>query len=86
MENYLKTEHAGAFGPEDVKLLISAYEDALTVVRASDTYLEEYFGSVREVLAWHIVQAAIAGERDPIRLRDAGLRRLQHDGKPRLDI
>ena len=86
MDSYLKSGHAGAFNSDDVSLLVSAYDADWTVVRASDTYLEEYFGSIREVLAKHIVQAAIAGERDPVRLRDAGLQRLNQDGTPKLDI
>ena len=34
MQSYLKDHHAGAFGPEDVKLLVAAFEDAWTQVPA----------------------------------------------------
>jgi hypothetical protein len=80
MRNYLNTVHPGVFEPADLNLLMSAYEDAWASVRASATYQDKNFENVRDDLAKHIVNAAIAGERDPVRLRDAGLSHLKQKG------
>ena len=80
MEDYLKQRHAGAFEPEEVKLLVSAYDEALITVQARGSYLEGNFESVREDLAKHIVEAAIEGERDPVQLRQTGLAFLKDNG------
>lgn len=80
MKNFLASAYAGAFEPDDVNLLIAAFEDAWTTVRASGIILDGNFESIRETLAGHIVRAAIAGERDPLRLRDAGLGSLRQAG------
>ena len=36
---------------------------------------------VREIIAKHIIEAAKKGERDPVRLRDAGLAALGYDSE-----
>lgn len=37
---------------------------------------------VREIIAKHIIEAAKNGERDPVRLRNAGLAALGYDSEP----
>ena len=73
MSDYIANGYAGVFQPEEIKLLVAAYEDAWTTVRASGTFLDGKTDTVREILAKHIVQEAMARERDQHLLRDAGL-------------
>ena len=55
----------GAFGPEALAVMSEAYEAAL----ASQP------NAVREAIALRIIAAARFGERDPVRLREAALRK-----------
>jgi hypothetical protein len=63
-----------AFGPEDIKVLVKAFEDtlsALGVLRRDDPLTER--------IAKKIIECARTGERDPIRLRDRALSSLAAD-------
>jgi hypothetical protein len=60
----LESEPA-AFGPEDVKTLISAFEASLTVLR-----LEDRTDPAVTLVAKRVIAFAKAGNRDPITLRD----------------
>ena len=74
MRAYLK-EHAGAFDPDEIRILVAAFDKAWESVQASggivdpDTRVE----SARAILAKHIIEAAKQGERDQGRLRDGAL-------------
>jgi hypothetical protein len=57
--------HKHAFGPEDVKLLASAFEDTLRALRLVDRN-----DPMTTIVAKKIIELAQSGERDPIRLRD----------------
>ena len=66
----LLLEHDHAFTPEDVKVLIDAFEDTLRALRLHD----------REdplTMAVAKLQLAKDGERDPTRLRDLALKAVR---------
>ena len=60
----------GAFGPEALAVMSEAFEAALKELQ--DAGQPEV---VREAIALRIIAAARFGERDPVRLRAAALRR-----------
>ena len=80
MKDYIVNGFAGVFQPEEVKLLVEAYDDAWRTIQASGALLDGRAEAVREILARHIIQEAMHGERDPAQLRDAGLARLTQAG------
>ena len=60
-----------AFGPEDIAVLSTAFEDtlrSLRLVKRSDPAVS--------IVAKRIIEIAKSGERDPLRLRDRTLRDL----------
>ena len=61
---------SGAFEPEALAAMSEAFEAACEVLH--DTSQPD---DVREVIAGRIIAAAKLGERDPVRLREAALRR-----------
>ena len=79
MDEYLHTHHFGAFKPDEVRLLISVYDDVWITLQATGTYFEGNFDNAREDLAEHIVETALEGERDPARLREAGIAFLKEN-------
>ena len=60
----------GAFGPEAIGAMSEAYEAALKELQ--DTGQPKV---MHEVIAGRIIAAATFGERDPVRLREAALRK-----------
>jgi hypothetical protein len=74
MHGYLN-EHPGAFDPEEVRILVAAFEKAWASVQASGAVFDTgpKAASARAVLAKHIIAAAKQGERDQGRLRDGAL-------------
>ena len=67
-------EHLGVFDPDDIRILIAAFDKAWEAVQASGVvYAEDKVGLVRAILAKHIIAAAKNGERDHSRLRDGAL-------------
>ena len=64
----LLLEHDHAFTPEDVKVLIAAFEDTLRALKLVDRE-----DPVTIMLAKIIFELAKEGERDPVRLRDLAL-------------
>ena len=74
IDGYLN-EHPGVFGPDDVRILVAAFEKAWASVEASGAGVntETKAESAREILAKHIIAAATQGERDQGRLRDGAL-------------
>ena len=53
------------FGPEDVKVLATAFEEALRALRLVDRN-----DPMTTIVAKKIIELAQSGERDPIRLRE----------------
>jgi hypothetical protein len=73
MRGFLK-ERAGVFNPDDVHILVAAFDKAWETVQASGVkYPEAKAEQVRAILAKHIIAAAMDGERDQGRLRDGAL-------------
>jgi hypothetical protein len=68
----LLLEHGHAFTPEDVKVLIEAFEDALCALKLIDRE-----DQLTLTVAKLIVEFAKEGGRDPIRLRDLVVKTLQ---------
>jgi hypothetical protein len=56
------------FGPEDIKAMTTAFEDALKTLGVTDRK-----SPVVEILAKNIIDLARRGERDPTRLREKAL-------------
>jgi hypothetical protein len=62
------------FDPDDMQILVAAFDKAWEAVQASGViYPEDKVELVRAILAKHIVAAAKDGERDHGRLRDGAL-------------
>jgi hypothetical protein len=60
-----------AFGPDEIKALTTAYEEALRVLR-----LKDRADPATETIAKKIIELAQRGERDPVRLRERVIRCL----------
>ena len=65
----LLLEHDHAFTPEDVKVLIDAFEDTLRALRLHDRE-----DPLTMAVAKIIIELAKDGERDPTRLRDLAMK------------
>jgi hypothetical protein len=65
----------GVFSPDDVRILVAAFEDAWRSLLASGITFESDREStaLRDTLAKHIIEQARYGERDQRRLRDGAL-------------
>ena len=62
------------FEPDEVQILLAAFDKAWEAVQASGVrYPEAKAEQVRAILAKHIIAAAMEGERDVGRLRDGAL-------------
>ena len=62
------------FDPDDMQILVAAFDKAWEAVQASGViYPEDKVELVRAILAKHIIAAAKDGERDHGRLRDGAL-------------
>jgi hypothetical protein len=74
MYGYLK-EHVGAFGPHEIRTLVAALDKAWESVQAGGVNFDTGADaeSARAILAKHIIEAALQGERDQRRLRDGAL-------------
>ncbi len=67
--------HPAAFDPEDVRLLTTAFDKAWETVRSSGANFDDnnHAETARTVIAKHIIEAALRGERDQRRLRDGAV-------------
>jgi hypothetical protein len=65
-------EENRAFGPGEVEVLVTAFEDALRELQLSDRE-----DPVTLTVAKRIIELANEGERDPVRLRDRALESLR---------
>lgn len=76
----LLEEHGGdaAFAPEDVRILVAAFDAAWRSLEKSGVHLgsERRVELTRQVLATHIIEMAKRGERDQRRLREDALLHL----------
>jgi hypothetical protein len=78
LQQLAKLGEAGAFGPEEVHVLVAAFEAAWGSVMSSGAPFSEpaYRDTAREILAKAIIQAAKKGEYDERKLSDAALLQL----------
>ena len=60
-----------AFGPEDISVITTAFEGALSTLGLVDRT-----DPLTELVAKRIIECAQTGERDPIRLRDCAIKSL----------
>lgn len=60
-----------ALGPDDIKVLTAAYEEALRALG-----LKDRADPATEMIAKKIIELAQRGERDPVRLREYAIRGL----------
>jgi hypothetical protein len=74
MYGYLK-DHIGAFGPHEIRTLVSALEQAWKSIQTSGATFDTaaHAECARAILAKQIIEAAQQGERDQGRLRDDAL-------------
>jgi len=68
-------EHLGVFDPDDIRILVDAFDKAWEAVQASGAIFDTKAkaDTARAILAKHIIAAAQDGERDEGRLRDGAL-------------
>ena len=68
----------GVFFPEEVQILVAAFDDAWAKLQSSGApFAEEpYAAAAREILAKRIIMAAQRGERNPRQLTDDALLHL----------
>ncbi len=68
-------KHAKAFGPEEIRILVAAFDDAWQRLQKSGAKLEASRDTeiTREGLAKIIIELAELGESDPRRLSDQAL-------------
>jgi hypothetical protein len=68
-------EHLGVFDPDDIRILVDAFDKAWEAVLASGAIFDTKAkaDTARAILAKHIITAAKDGERDQARLRDGAL-------------
>ena len=78
MHGFIKRFADGAFYPDEVQILVAAFDDAWAKLQSSGApFAEEaYAHAAREILAKHIIRAAQRGERNPRRLTDDALLHL----------
>jgi hypothetical protein len=68
-------EHLGVFDPDDIRILVAAFDKAWETVQASGVTFDTKAkaDTARAILAKHIIAAAKDGEYDQGRLRDGAL-------------
>jgi len=78
MHGFIKRFADGAFYPEEVQILVAAFDDAWSRLQSSHApFAEEaYAPAAREILAKHIIMVAKRGERNPRQLTDDALLQL----------
>jgi tartrate dehydratase beta subunit/fumarate hydratase class I family protein len=75
MHGFIKRFADGVFYPEEVEILVAAFDDAWAKLQASEApfVAEGYVLGAREILARRIIMAAKRGERNPRQLTDDAL-------------
>jgi len=61
----------GSFGPDEIKVMTAAYEDALLDLRVANRD-----GPITELIAKAIVNVTATGERDPILVKERAINAL----------
>ena len=67
-----------SFGPDDIQVLVTAFEEALRELRLVDRT-----DPVAQLAAKRIIELAQQGERDPIRLREGAVQGGGPNASPR---
>ena len=75
MHGFIKRFANGVFYPEEVQILVAAFDDAWSRLQSSHApFAEEaHAPAAREILAKHIIRAAQRGERNPRQMTDDAL-------------
>jgi hypothetical protein len=75
MHGFIKRFADGVFYPEEVEILVAAFDDAWAKLQATGAPFvgEGYVLGAREILARRIIMAAKRGERNPRQLTDDAL-------------
>ena len=76
MHGFIKRFANGVFYPEEVQILVAAFDDAWAKLQSSHAPFAEEGPAAREILAKHIIMAAKRGERNPRQLTDDALLHL----------
>jgi hypothetical protein len=76
MHDFIKRFAGGVFFPEEVEILVAAFDDAWAKLQASRTPFAEDAYDAREILARHIIMSAQRGERNRRQLTDDALLHL----------
>jgi hypothetical protein len=71
MAIYRLLKDNAAFGPDEIRLMTTTYEDMLQTLRLADRS-----DPVTELIAKTIIELTHGGERDPAKLRERALRVL----------
>jgi hypothetical protein len=84
MRDFIKRFAGGVFFPEDVEILVAAFDDAWARLQASRAPFTEDAYDARKILAKHIIMSAQRGERNRRQLADDALLHLseQLSGEP----
>jgi hypothetical protein len=84
MQGFIKRFADEVFFPEEVEILVAAFDDAWTKLQASRAPFAENVYDAREILAKHIIMSAQRGERNRRQLTDDALLHLseQLSGEP----
>jgi hypothetical protein len=88
MHGFIKRFADGVFFPEEVEILVAAFDDAWATLQASRAPFaqaqEDYCPAAQELLAKHIIMSAQRGERNRRQLTDDALLHLseQLSGEP----
>jgi hypothetical protein len=84
MQGFIKRFADGVFFPEEVEILVTAFDDAWTKLQASRAPFAENAYDAREILAKHIIMSAQRGERNRRQSTDDALLHLseQLSGEP----
>ena len=77
-------KHLGVFDPDDIRILVGAFDKAWEAVQASGEVFDSKarVDTARAILAKHIIAAAKEGDLDEERLRDGALVVLAHSNLP----
>ena len=75
MHGFIKRFANGLFFPEEVQILVAAFDDAWAKLQSSHAPFAEA-PAAQEILAKHIIMAAQRGERNPRQLTDDALLHL----------
>jgi hypothetical protein len=78
------SDHLGVFDPDEIRILVAAFDEAWEAVQASGVIFDTKAkaDTARAILAKHIIAAAKDGGYDQVRLRDGALVALAQSNLP----